>query len=237
MKLLQGKDKVRVMTVIAAAITAVAITFFTVKYGGGTETIIVIPLYVSILILFLQSGVNRWAFLLGAINSLFYAAVYIYDGLYLTAVYCALFSFPFQFWTFFRWKNKDINGKTVFRKLGNFQRIIITVGFAVLYAVFYLILRYFGSDWGFYDCWSMLLGILVTVLCTVPYVEYSPLQCLSVFIGLIMFAKMARTDPLQYTYLSYQIYSLFCVVQAFVRIVKIYAEQNKTVINESTTEQ
>ena len=77
MKLLQGKDKVRVMTVIAAVITAVAITFFTVKYGGGTETIIVIPLYVSILILFLQSGVNRWAFLLGAINSLFYAAVYI----------------------------------------------------------------------------------------------------------------------------------------------------------------
>lgn len=78
------------------------------------------------------------------------------------------------------------------------------------------------------------MGILVTVLCTVPYVEYSPLQCLSVFIGLIMFADMARTDPLQYTYLAYQIYSLFCVVQAFIRIVKIYRNQNS--LPESSAE-
>lgn len=233
MKFFQGKDKIRIITIIAALITAVAITFFTVKYGEGTKTVIVVPLYVSIFIMLLQSGVNRWAFLMGAINSLFYAAVYVYDGLYLTAVYAALFSFPFQLWTFFRWKKKDSKGKTVFKKLSASQRLIIAAGFAILYAAFYMILKHFGSDWGFYDCWSMLLGILVTLLCLVPYVEYSPLQCLSVIIGLVMFAKMARTDPLQYTYLAYQIYCTFCVLQAFVRIVKIYREQkNSPELNE-----
>lgn len=227
MKALKKLSGVRILTLVLAALTAVAITVFTVMYGDGTETLIVIPLYISILILFLQSGVNRWAFLLGAINSLFYAAVYVYDGLWLTAVYAALFSCPFQLWTFFRWKNQDSGGKTVFSELKNSVRILIVIGFSAAFALLYMILRYFGSDWGAYDCWSMLLGILVTVLCVFPYVEYSPLQCLSVFIGLIIFAKMARENPIQYTYLAYQIYSMFCVLQAFVRIMKIYSRQKK----------
>lgn len=225
MRSFEKADGVRVFTLILASLTAVAITVFTVMFGDGKEALIVVPLYISILILFLQSGVNRWAFLLGAINSLFYAAVYIYDGLYLTAIYAAAFSFPFQLWTFFRWKRRDSSGKTIFMRLGNGVRVAVAAGFAVSFAAFYMILQHFGSDWGFYDCWSMLLGILVTVLCVGPYIEYSPLQCLSVFIGLIMFAKMARQQPIQYTYLAYQVYSLFCVLQAFVRIIRIYRRQ------------
>lgn len=220
------KDRnIRVFTLILAAVTAVAITFFTIKYGEGTKILIVVPLYISICVMFIQSGVNRWAFLIGAINSLFYAAVYVYDGLYLTAVYAALFSFPVQLWTFFRWNKKDRNGKTVFHTLKNSARVLIAVGYAALFVVFYLILRHFGSDWGIYDCNSMLLGILLTILCAVPYVEYSPLQCISVLIGLVMFTKMALRDPIQYTYLAYQIYCMFCVSQAFVRIMKIYRSQ------------
>lgn len=220
-------DKIRILTLVLAAVTAVAITFFTYRYGEGTKILIVVPLYVSICVLFIQSGVNRWAFLIGAINALFYAAVYVYDGLYLTAVSAALFSFPVQLWTFFRWKKKDTDGKTVFYTLKNSTRCLIALGFAILFAILYKLLQHFGSDWGVYDCSSMLLGIIVTVLCAVPYVEYSPLQCLSTFISLVMFTKMALKDPIQYTYLAYEIYCTFCVSQAFVRIMKIYRKQKQ----------
>lgn len=227
-------DKIRILTMVIAAFTAVAITFFTIKYGEGAKILIVVPLYVSICVLFLQSGVNRWAFLIGAINSLFYAAVYIYDGLYLSAFSAAFFSFPFQVWTFFRWKKKDDSGKTVFHRLSGKIRALIAVGYAVLFVAFYELLQYIGSDWGLYDCNGMLLGILVTILCTVPYVEYSPLQCLNVLINLIMFAKMAMRDPIQYTYLTYEIYCFFCVTQAFIRIMKIYRKQRLSENNINT---
>lgn len=220
-------DSVRIATMILAGLTAIAITVFTILFNDGLNILIVIPLYVSICVLFLQSGVNRWAFLVGAINSLFYAAVYIYDGLYLTAVSAALFSFPVQMVTFFRWKNRDASGNTRFKTLSSKARLGILTAFVVLFVAFYKLLQHFGSDWGIYDCSNMLLGILVTLLCAVPYLEYSPLQCLNTLVGLAMFLKMARTDPIQYTYLAYQIYCTFCVIQALVRIIGIYRKQKE----------
>lgn len=214
------------LLLVLAALTAAAIAVLSFAFFDGTSVIITVPLYISVIIIFLQSGVNRFAFLLGAVNSLFYAAVYVYDGLYLTAVYAALFSFPVQLLTFFRWKRKDGDGKTVFRKMSLRQRLLISVLFCVCFAVLFLFLKHIGSNYGFYDTLSMLFGILVTLLCAVPYIEYSPLQVTSVAVGLFMFAKMARSQPLQYTYLAYQCYCMICVMAAMIRIIKIYRRQN-----------
>lgn len=222
---MKDKKPLDIVLLVLAGVTAAAITVCAVIFGDGASTLIIAPLYISVCIIFLQSGVNRFAFLLGAFNSLFYAAVYVYDGLYLTAVYAALFSFPVQLLTFIRWKKKDNRGKTVFREMTGRQRALVAAAFTVCFAVFYSVLRYFGSDYGFYDTLSMLFGIMVTLLCAAPYIEYSPLQVTSVAVGLFMFAKMARTQPIQYTYLAYQIYCMICVTVAMIRIFRIRRRQ------------
>lgn len=222
---MKNKKPLDIILLILAGVTAAAITVCAVKFSDGASTLIIAPLYISVCIIFLQSGVNRFAFLLGAINSLFYAVVYVYDGLYLTAVYAALFSFPVQLLTFIRWKKKDSAGKTVFREMTWKQRALTAVCFIACFAAFYALLRHFGSDYSFYDSLSMLFGILVTILCAAPYIEYSPLQVTSVAVGLFMFAKMARTQPLQYTYLVYQIYCMLCVTVAMIRIFSIRKRQ------------
>lgn len=224
-ELMKNKKPVDILLLILAVITAAAITFFAVRFSDGAATLIIAPLYVSVCIILMQSRVNRFAFLLGAVNSLFYGAVYIYDGLYLTALYAILFSFPVQLLTFIRWKKKDRDGETVFKKMSRKQHLLTAAVFAVCFAVFYSILRLAGSDYGIYDTLSMLFGILVTLLCAAPYIEYSPLQVTSVAVGLFMFAKMARAQPIQYTYLTYQAYCLICVSVAMTRIFRIYKKQ------------
>lgn len=124
-------------------------------------------------------------------------------------------------------KKKDSSGKTIFHSLKNSTRILILIGFTISFIILYSILQYFGSDWKTYDCVTMLLGIIVTILCTGPYIEYSPIQCINVLIGVILYAKMAQRYPIQYTYLIYQIYALFCVVQALINIINIYKKQKQ----------
>lgn len=222
---MKNKKPIDIILLVLAGLTAIAITVCAVKFSDGASTLIIAPLYVSVCIIFLQSGVNRFAFLMGALNSLLYAAVYVYDGLYLTALYAALFSFPIQLVTFIRWKKKDGDGKTVFKEMTNKIRLLVAVGFVACFAIFYSILQYFGSDYSFYDSLSMLFGILVSILCAAPYIEYSPLQVTSVIVGLFMFIKMSREDPIQYTYLIYQIYCSICVIVAMIRIFKIRRKQ------------
>ena len=50
----------------------------------------VLPLFFSVFIMFLQSRVNRYAFLIGALNSILYAVAYFYMTLYSSAAYALL---------------------------------------------------------------------------------------------------------------------------------------------------
>ena len=79
-------------------ITGVLITIAGVYYKQ--DFLRILPLYISLIIASLQSRVNRYASLLGSINSLLYGAVYIFYGIYASAISAFLFSFPIQMLTF-----------------------------------------------------------------------------------------------------------------------------------------
>ena len=92
----------------------------------------IMPLYVSLIIAMLQSRVNRFASLMGSINSLFYGAVYFYFNLYGSALSAVFFSCPIQLLTFIRWNKNKWENSTVMRKLTAKQRIFLSVGFAAV---------------------------------------------------------------------------------------------------------
>lgn len=76
----------------------------------------ILPLYVSLFVLIFSAKVNRYAFLIGGLNSILYAAVYFAYGLYGMAVYALVFSFPIQMLSFFRWKSTLTSNRCSCRK-------------------------------------------------------------------------------------------------------------------------
>lgn len=151
--------------------------------------------------------------------------VYIYLGLYASAGYALLFSCPVQLLTFARWSKNRYKESTQFRLLSWKQRIVIAVGFVAACAALCMILRAKGSDYSLLDSLSSLLGILVSILTMLAYVEYTWLMLPSGIITICLDLSVTATHPEQITYVIYAFYSLICVTIGFFRVRKLYAEQ------------
>ncbi len=185
------------------------------------------PLYISLIIALLQSRVNRFASLLGGLNSILYGGVYIYYNLYGSAFSALLFSFPIQILTFIRWNKNKRGHSTLLRRMTNRQRILLTLGFAAVLAAMQLLLPLTGSEYVFADSATTLLGILIYFLTMFAFVEYTFLMLINGAIGIILYLTMLRDTPETVTYLIFSVYSFICTVFASFEAKKLYADQQR----------
>lgn len=215
------KDKI---TYALMAITIVLITFFGVKYPQNMLN--TAPLYVSIIVMLLQMNVNRYAFLLGGINSLLYAAVYFYYGLYGSVFYSITVSFVLQIATFINWgRNSYKKTSTVFKTMGGKKFSIFSVIFVICWITCYYVFKTIGSSHTLLDNSIMLLGIVTTLMTMLAYVEWTYLQLLSGIISVILYVGMIRKNPEMAAYLVYTIYSLICTCTTLLNVRRVYVEQ------------
>lgn len=206
------------MIAAAVLITVTGILF-------GQSFLRILPLYISLMIGLLQSQVSRYAPLIGGFNSVLYALVYFYYGLYASAGYALLISGPLQIITFIRWKKKAYKHSTVFRSMTWKQRGLLTAACVSVWVVLYLILSAFGSSYRLLDNTTTLFGIVITVLTMLSFVEYTVLMIPSSLISIALYAVMIKDSPEQITYLIYSLYSFSCQCVAFVNARKLYREQ------------
>lgn len=154
-----------------------------------------IPLLVSVVVMLLQAKVNRYAFLLGAANSILYAVAYVKMSLFATALYALLVSCPLQVATFLNWKCHTAKNKTALKHMANRRRLLLLFcmlgGFAILYAIFLA----FDSQYLLLDNAITVLGIAASVLCLLRFSEYAFLQIATNGIMLVTFLLMLKTDP------------------------------------------
>lgn len=211
---------------VLMGITAVLITVAGVYYRQSFLRIL--PLYISIIIGMLQSGVNRYACLLGSINSLLYGAVYVYFNLYASAISAVLFSCPIQMLTFIRWNKNKWKHSTVLRKLTAKQRIWIVIGYIVALFAMWIVLPLIGSQYVFLDSATNLLGILIYFLTMFAFVEYTFLMIVNGIIGIALYVTMLPDTPETATYLIFSVYSFICIVFAFFQARKLYNSQQQS---------
>jgi len=83
-----------------------------------------VPLFVSLFIAFMNTRVNRYAPLVGGLNSVLYALVYFSYGLYSSAAYAFFVSMTLQMVTFIRWNKKPLGNSTELRRLKVWQMIM-----------------------------------------------------------------------------------------------------------------
>ncbi len=210
---------------ILMSCTAVLITIAGVYFKQSFLRIL--PLYISLIVGMLQSRVNRYASLIGSMNSLLYGAVYFYYSLYGSVFSAVLFSFPIQLLTFIRWNKNKWEHSTVLCKLSMKQRTLISAGFAVALAAMWIILPLIGSQYVFLDSFTNLLGILIYFLTMFAFVEYTFLMIINGVIGIALYVTMLRDTPEITTYLIYSVYSLICIIFAFFEAKKLYGSQQQ----------
>ncbi len=217
---LSAKD---IFIFVLMGITGVLITFTGIYYKQ--DFLRILPLYISLVIAMLQSRVNRYASLMGSINSLLYGVSYIFYGIYASAISAFLFSFPVQMLTFVRWNKNKWKNSTVLRKLNIKQRIIISVGFVVALVVMWVVLPLIGSQYVFLDSVTNLLGILIYFLTMFAFVEYTFLMVINGVIGIALNVEMLGNEPEIASYLIFSVYSFICIVFAFFNAKKLYKSQ------------
>lgn len=204
-------------------ITAVLITVAGIYYRQGFLRIL--PLYISIVISMLQTRVNRFAYLLGGLNSILYGAVYIYYKLYGSAFSALLFSFPIQLLTFIRWNKHKRGNSTALRKMSNRQRAWVVLGFAAALAAMWFLLPLIGSQYVFLDSATTLLGILIYFLTMFAFIEYTSFMLVNCTINTLLYISMLEAAPETMTYLIYSFYSIACTAFAFFEARKLYRIQ------------
>ena len=206
-------------------ITAVAITITGIIWKQSF--IRILPLYISLTVMLLQSRANRYAPLIGGLNSILYIFTYIYLGLYASAAYALLFSFPVQLLTFVRWSKRAYKNSTRFRSMTQKQRIILLLAFAASFCIIFAILSVLDSSYQFVDSLSSLTGAVVSILTMFAFVEYTWLMIPNCILGIILNVMTMIDHPEQITYLIYSVFSLVCVTRGFISVRNLYKEQKE----------
>lgn len=205
------------------AVTAVSITVTGIIFG---QTFLrILPLYVSLIVALLQSSANRYASLIGGLNSILYTFTYIYLGLYASAFYALFFSFPVQILTFLRWSKNSYKNSTQFRRMTAKQRIFTMLAFLLSFCVFFAILRSLGSSYQIIDNISSLIGIFTSVLTLFAFIEYTWIMIPNGIFSMILNTITMIDHPEQITYLIFSFYSFICVSRGFVSVRKLHREQ------------
>lgn len=210
---------------VLIAITAVAITVAAVLTGCPIYRIV--PLYVSLFVMYLQTKASRFSFLLGGCNAAYYAAVYAFLGLYGMALYSVLVASPIQIVTYIRWKKRAYKYSALLKRLTWKQRIMAVAVFAGVWGILYVLLSSLGSGYLVLDNTVSVIGVASNVASLLYLIEFPYVQCLSLVLNIVLYMQMVQTDPMQWTFLIYTVYALICALISAVYMQKLYNWQRK----------
>ena len=222
----ENKKSVKdIILYVLMALTAIGITTAAIYYKQSF--LLIMPLYVSIVIGLLQSRVNRFASMLGSVNSIVYGAVYLYYNLYGAAFSAWLFSFPIQLLTFIRWNKNKRGSTTKLRKMTPKMMILVSVGFCVALVLMWTLLPLLGAEYVFLDSVTTLLGILIYFLTMFAFIEYPFFMIINGILSSALYVTMLEESPETLTYLIFSIYSFICICFAFFEARKLYKAQQE----------
>ncbi|MBE7057232.1 MAG: nicotinamide mononucleotide transporter [Ruminococcaceae bacterium] len=196
------------------------------------EWYVVFPLYISMIVKFLNSNVSRYAFLLGGINCIFHGIASIALTLYSTAACAILLLLPLQIITFINWSKHTQDGVTEIKRFSNKGRVLLFGVLLAGWAILYFIFSFLNSSYIFLDNTATVLSVAAIVLSLLRYSEGFLLSLAEVVVNVILFIQVTVKDPDEPAapiWLVFYIYSVICVIIGFVKMNKRSTEAMKKV--------
>jgi nicotinamide mononucleotide transporter PnuC len=213
-------------TTLSVTFVALLISFITLNI----PFLKILPLFISLIVMLMQSNVNRYGYLLGGVNSILYAVIYVSAGVYASAASALLFSLPVQLITFLRLQKHSYKQSTVLKKLSSKGRLISLFIFFAFWCLTIGILTLLGSNFAFLDTSVSLLGIGVSILTMLAYKEYAPLWLLSSFLSLLLNIQMTLSDISFFPYVVSGVYNLICTLFAVYKVSRLYKIQRNEAV-------
>lgn len=220
---MKSKSKADIIELALLLVTAILIAITGIIFQQSFLRIL--PLFNSLFVMLLAARVNRYTYLLGGINALLYALVYWHYGLFASFAYAVLVSSPIQILTFIRWNKKPWGEATVLKRLNNQTRLCIGVAFLISWALIIGVLNLLDSNYQILDSSLTLVGVLVSILSMLCYMEYAYVNLLTGFLSIALYSMMLKEAPEQITYLIFNIYCTICLIISVIKIHKIYRIQ------------
>lgn len=206
------------MAVAFVGITAAAVL-------TSSDVYRIIPLYVSLLVMYLQTRASRLSFLLGGCNAAYYAGVYLFLGLYGMAAYSLLIACPIQIFAYIRWKKRAWGNSAILKRLTARERITWIVGFAALWTVLFFALRALGSGYILLDNTISVISTAANIMSLLYLIEFPYVQCVSHVLNITLYVQMIQQEPKQWTYLIYTVYALVCGIVSAIYMHRLYNKQ------------
>jgi nicotinamide mononucleotide transporter PnuC len=185
----------------------------------------VLPTLNTLVILLLSARVDRRSFLIGGLNAAFYGIGYFSEGLYFSVINCLLVSMPLQLFSFFNWKKHADGNSTKLRTLGWKGEIVVLssmgIGCVLCYA---FLLPFFGGgqQQAGLDIFLFVIGLVITVLSMLRYVEAPYYNIVSSAANLVMWGLICSKNIANLNYLIMGAYSFFRVTQSVITWTKQY---------------
>lgn len=230
MKKISEKQRIMITVPVMAVILTAAAIYYHQPFWQ------ILPLYVSLFVMSLRAGLNRFSFLLGGCNCFLYAAVYIYCGLYGSVLSALLIDAPLQILTFIRWKKHAYGSAVVLRKMDKKWWIATAAAIVVGWVGLLGILKLLGSSFTLMNTTATIIGMAGTILSLLAFVEYTYFAILGGLLSILLYIEVIGEMPDQMTYLIYSIYCFFCIALQFVNARKLYRQQQEEALVETHAE-
>ena len=192
----------------------------------------VLPTLNTLIILLLSARVDRRSFILGGLNAALYGIGYFTEGLYFSVINCLLVSMPLQLFSFFNWKKHADGHSTKLRTLGWKGHAVVIFAMAVgCLLCYWFLLPFFGGGQkqAALDIFLFVIGLIITVLSMLRYVEAPYYNLISSAANLTMWILICTGNVANLNYLIMGSYSLFRVAQAAITWTKQYKKSQKDV--------
>ena len=230
------KNKNLYLRYIPMSLAACLIIFFAVKsalYPADGEEVSIpylilktLPTLVTLVVQIMLMAANKYAFLLGGINAAVYGVVYLIEGVPFSAFSALLISFPLQLYSFFNWK-KNSKGKNVELRWLSLKGKFIVLGITgALWAFCFFVLsknNIIVSEVPVFDTLTFTLGVVVTVLSAVRYIDSQYMSFVSSSLGFAMWVILTVKDPSNINHAIIGVYNMYCIGQTAINWTVIYA--------------
>lgn len=213
-----------------------AVAILTCAFVFGQKWYKVLPTLNTLVILLLSARVDRRSFLIGGLNAAFYGIGFWTEGLYFSVINCLLVSMPLQLFSFFNWKKHADGNSTKLRSLGWKGEIVVISSTAVgCLLCHWLLLPFFSSSQqqATLDIFLFVVGLVITVLSMLRYVETPYYNVVSATANLVMWSLICTKNIADLNYLIMASYSLFRVVQSVITWTKQYQKGKRESCSEA----
>jgi nicotinamide mononucleotide transporter PnuC len=185
----------------------------------------ILPCCISLVVLILSANANRYAYLVGGVNSLIYAVGYFMEDLYGSTIQAILTGFLFQILVFFRWKRRAQGHTTTLKSLRPVNKMILIAATAAISIGCSFIFKALGGSNALLDSAHLILALTATALAFFAYIDQWLFTGAATIGGLILWCFKISGDIKAITYLIFTCYNIVKIAEGFIKWNKQYQTQ------------